>query len=212
MRLAIALLTASLTIPVAVAAASSVAPETVGGAPGCTDLNSEWTELAPEQATVTRNDDGSFDWNSGQNVAAVVAGADGESNVYRYELGSAGDAGLSAPAGRPASDIRFCIEQARQQVLGARYESARARLMSPRGCRGRTFRTAVVGSGISRVVFTLDGNRVADMHRPHRGGLWSIRLNPRRYRQGLHRLQVRVDFKPSTRTTARRLSSTFRRC
>jgi hypothetical protein len=84
--------------------------------------------------------------------------------------------------------------------------------MTARGCRSRTFRTAVVGSGIARVVFTLDGNRVADMHRPHRGGLWSIRLNPRRYRTGLHRIQARIEFRSVTRTKARRLGSTFRRC
>ncbi|MFL5895342.1 MAG: thrombospondin type 3 repeat-containing protein [Thermoleophilaceae bacterium] len=110
-------------------------------------------------------------------------------------------AGESAPA-----------DEGGQAVLGERVSSANARLMAATGCASRPFTARVTGNGVARVVFVLDGKRLAAVGRPNSKGAFTLRINPARYRVGVHRLVATVEFKASTRTSSRKLRASFQRC
>jgi hypothetical protein len=110
--------------------------------------------------------------------------------------------GTSAPA----------ADQGNQLVLGERIAAGTARLLAPTGCRSRSFSARVRGSQIARVVFTLDGKRAGTVTKRNAKGFYAIRINPAKYRIGVHRLVVRVTFKAATRTKARTLRASFQRC
>jgi hypothetical protein len=205
--------------------ASSVTPAVAPGSPGCADLNSAWTGLNVDGNPFGDYSDGtlsvslskpgpaeSFDWTSNIGVTAVIAGDGSQSNVYRHDPAAKADSGVATPSGGRFSHIVFCYDRGQQGVLGARYASGTARLFSARGCVKRTFSARIVGRSIQRVVFYVDGNRVRVRHRPGKAGAYGIRVNPARYRAGIHRLAAVVEFKPWTHTRAKRLSALFERC
>lgn len=118
----------------------------------------------------------------------------------------AGDTAPAADSGQAPADAPGA-----QAVLGERFNSASAKLLAASGCTAKPFSARVVGSSIARVVFVLDGNRVATLTRPRKGA-FGIRINPARYRIGVHRLVVTVEFTPSSHTHSKKLRASFQRC
>ena len=86
----------------------------------------------------------------------------------------------------PLADVPVTAAQAKQQAR------SRPRLNVSRGCARRVVRATVVGSAISRVVFALDGRRVATVRRPARGTRWTLRARVGRLTGGRHRLTAHV--------------------
>jgi Thrombospondin type 3 repeat len=103
-------------------------------------------------------------------------------------------------------------DQGNQLVLGERVSAGRARLIAATGCASRTFSARVRGSQIKRVVFRLDGKRIATVTKRNKAGLYAARINPAKYRIGVHRLVVIVTFNSASRTKARTLRASFQRC
>ena len=80
------------------------------------------------------------------------------------------------------------------------------------GCAGSPFRVTVRGRQIARVVFSLDGRVVRTLTRPNTGSVFTLRVDPRRLRTGVHRVLARTTFSRQSGTRARTLRVTFSRC
>jgi len=80
------------------------------------------------------------------------------------------------------------------------------------GCAKTPFRVNVAGTGVSRVVFTLDGKRIATLTRRNRANRFSVRIKPATLKRGTHRVQARVTYLSSTQTPAKTLRVVFSRC
>ena len=95
-------------------------------------------------------------------------------------------------------------------VLPDTVVSGQARLRGASGCVKQAFRARVRGRSIAAVSFFVDGKRVKRLvgERP----VYSVKIRPKRYGSGRHRIVARVRFTAESRTAARRLSLTFRRC
>ena len=74
----------------------------------------------------------------------------------------------------------------------------------------RRSRRAFAVAGIASVAFFVDG-KLAKKFTGTRS-VYSIKVNPRRYGFGRHRVVARVTFVAESGTKARRLPLTFRRC
>ena len=130
-------------------------------------------------------------------------GNDFEELAHRRQRGFvAGEQQGSAPASGEGNQL----------VLGERVSAGTARLISATGCASRTFSARVRGSQIKRVVFRLDGKRIGTVTKRNKAGLYALRINPAKYRIGVHRLVVTVTFKSASRTKARTLRASFQRC
>ena len=62
------------------------------------------------------------------------------------------------------------------------------------------------------MTFTLDGRVVRTLTRPNSGRNYRLPVNPRRLRNGVHRVVARTVFTRSSGTRARTLRVTFSRC
>ena len=96
-----------------------------------------------------------------------------------------------------------------QVVLGARISPGKARLSARSGCVSGAFSAQVRGTKIARVVFQLDGRRIATIRSPKR---LAVRINPNSLNVGTHRLVARVTFTAASHTSAKTLRSSFQRC
>ena len=95
-------------------------------------------------------------------------------------------------------------------VLPETNASGIARLRGPSGCVKQAFKASVRGRSIASVTFFVDG-KLAKKFTGTRS-VYSIKVNPRRYGFGRHRVVARVTFVAESGTQARRLPLTFRRC
>jgi hypothetical protein len=113
------------------------------------------------------------------------------------------DAGAQQPAATEAPGA--------QAVLGERIagRTNSARLLAATGCARSAFTARVRGTGIARVVFTLDGKRISTVVAPNKKGLYTYRVNPAKLRVGVHRVVATVVFKSGARQVLR---SSFQRC
>jgi hypothetical protein len=96
------------------------------------------------------------------------------------------------------------------EVLPESVVSGRARLRGPSGCVDTAFRARVSGRSIASVAFYVDGRllkRISD-----RRATYSVKVTPRRYGFGRHRVVARVRFVAASETAPRTLRLTFRRC
>lgn len=94
-------------------------------------------------------------------------------------------------------------------VLPESILSGRARLRGPSGCV-KAFRARVTGRSIASVAFYVDGRlvkRISD-----RRTTYAVKIKPRRYGFGRHRVVARVRFVAASGTAPRTLRLTFRRC
>jgi hypothetical protein len=112
----------------------------------------------------------------------------------------------------PEQDSAPAADQGNQLVLGERVSAGTARLIAATGCASRTFSARVRGSQIKRVVFKLDGKRIGTLTKRNEAGAYALRINPAKYRIGVHRLVVTVTFNSASRTKARTLRASFQRC
>jgi hypothetical protein len=95
-------------------------------------------------------------------------------------------------------------------ILPETIASGRARLRGPSGCVKQAFHARVTGRSIASVAFYVDGRLVKRFAGERKS--YSIKVNPRRYGLGRHRIVARVTFAPASGTQARTLPLTFRRC
>jgi hypothetical protein len=95
-------------------------------------------------------------------------------------------------------------------ILPESVASGRAQLRGPSGCVDKAFRAHVTGRSIASVAFYVDGKllkRISD-----RRATYAIKVKPRRYGFGRHRVVARVRFVAASGTAPRTLRLTFRRC
>jgi hypothetical protein len=95
------------------------------------------------------------------------------------------------------------------EVLPESIVSGRAQLRGPSGCVKQAFKARVAGRSIASVTFFVDGRKVKTVGR---GKAFTLKVNPKRYGLGRHKLVARVRFTAESGTSARRLPLTFRRC
>jgi hypothetical protein len=95
-------------------------------------------------------------------------------------------------------------------VLPETVASGLARLRGPSGCVKRTFPVRVSGRSIASVSFRLDGKLIKRFTSTR--STYTIKVNPRKYGFGRHRIIARVTFLTASGTKSRRLPLTFRRC
>jgi hypothetical protein len=95
------------------------------------------------------------------------------------------------------------------EVLPESIVSGRAQLRGPSGCVKSAFRARVNGRSIASVTFYVDGRRVKTVGR---GGPFSLKVNPKRYGLGRHKVVALVRFTAASETKSRKLPLTFRRC
>jgi uncharacterized repeat protein (TIGR01451 family) len=95
-------------------------------------------------------------------------------------------------------------------ILPESIASGRARLRGPSGCVHTAFRARVKGRSIASVAFYVDGKLLKRIS--GRRATYSIKVKPRRYGFGRHRVVARVRFVAASGTTPRTLRLTFRRC
>jgi len=94
-------------------------------------------------------------------------------------------------------------------VLPESIVSGRAQLRGPSGCVKQAFRARVNGRSIASVTFYVDGRKIKTVGR---GGPFTLKVNPKRYGLGRHKLVALVRFTAASGTNARKLPLTFRRC
>jgi hypothetical protein len=95
------------------------------------------------------------------------------------------------------------------EVLPESIVSGRAQLRGPSGCVKQAFRARVSGRSIASVTFFVDGRKVKKVRR---GNALTLKVNPRKYGLGRHKLVAVVRFRAESGTKARKLPLTFRRC
>jgi hypothetical protein len=97
-------------------------------------------------------------------------------------------------------------------VLGTRITPGTARLLGPTGCQARAFRARISGTRIAKVIYTLDGHRVATLMRKNYRGTYAVRIDPSRLKLGIHRLVAKVTFQRGSATKAKTFRLSFQRC
>jgi hypothetical protein len=80
------------------------------------------------------------------------------------------------------------------------------------GCAGKPFRVNVASTGVSRVVFTLDGKQIASLKSKNRGNRFSVLIKPGKLKRGTHRVLAKITFMSSTQTRPKTLRVVFSRC
>jgi hypothetical protein len=98
-----------------------------------------------------------------------------------------------------------------QQVLPEEIVSGTARLGGPSGCVKTAFNATVRGRKIASVTFYIDGAQLKRVVAKSAQRVFRAKVRPGRA-LGVHRVTARVVFKASSRTKARTLRLSFRRC
>jgi hypothetical protein len=68
------------------------------------------------------------------------------------------------------------------------------------------------GKGVGRVVFTLDGKRIATLKAKNRANKFSVLIKPGKLKQGVHRVLARITYLSSTGTNPKTMRVVFSRC
>jgi hypothetical protein len=133
---------------------------------------------------------------------AVALMASGGSAVVASTSGT-------SSGGQPSASI----SQYEQIVAGERILPGNARLQAPTGCVAKAFRASVRGTNVQRVVFKLDGKRIKTLSKPNfRKTMFAVRINPAKFRIGVHRIVATVTFKAATKKKAQTFRVSFQRC
>jgi hypothetical protein len=83
-------------------------------------------------------------------------------------------------------------------------------MRGPSGCVKQAFRARVRGRSIASVTFFVDGRKVKTIRGER--AVYAIKVRPGRFGFGRHKIVARVQFTAASKTAARRLPLTFRRC
>jgi hypothetical protein len=114
----------------------------------------------------------------------------------------------TSSGGQPSASI----SQYEQIVLGERIVPGSARLAAPTGCVARVFNARVSGQNVAKVVFKLDGKKIKTLTKPNAGTRFQVKVNPAKYKIGVHRIVATVTFKPETKKAAQTFRVAFQRC
>lgn len=126
---------------------------------------------------------------------------------------SGGSAVIASTSGTSSGGQRSAsVSQYEQIVLGERVIPGNARLLAPTGCVSRAFNARVSGQNVSKVVFKLDGKKIKTLTAPNAGTRFQIRVNPAKFRIGVHRITATVTFKPATKKKDQTFRISFQRC
>ena len=113
------------------------------------------------------------------------------------------------PGNPPSGGTPPAIVPPGSGILPESIVSGRARLRGPTGCV-EAFRGRVTGRSIASVAFFLDGKLVKRYTASRTS--YTIKLSPKRYGFGRHRVAARVTFLASSGTSPRTFRLSFRRC
>jgi hypothetical protein len=80
------------------------------------------------------------------------------------------------------------------------------------GCEGNPFKVVVSGRQIQSVTFAMDGKVIRRLTKPNSASAYSLPVNPRKLRVGIHRVVARTIFRKQSGTKARTLRVTFSKC
>jgi hypothetical protein len=80
------------------------------------------------------------------------------------------------------------------------------------GCEGNPFKVVVTGRQIESVTFAMDGKVIRRLTKPNSASRYSLAVNPRKLRLGVHRVVARTIFRKQSGTKARTLRVTFSKC
>jgi uncharacterized repeat protein (TIGR01451 family) len=138
----------------------------------------------------------------------VVAPADGQS--YTNQACATGTDSIGGKVS-DCSSVKTDIPGG-QAVLGARVTPGTANLIAPTGCVAKAFNARIRGSKVSRVVFTLDGKTIKVFSKNLKSGVYAVRIDPAKFRIGVHRLVAKVTFQKGTGTKAKTIRVSFQRC
>jgi hypothetical protein len=104
------------------------------------------------------------------------------------------------------------LTQPAQLVLPERIVPGSAKLAGPTGCAAKAFNARVRGTKIATVVFVLDGKVVKRVKNTANKKLIQLRVNPAKFRVGVHRLVVNVTFQSGSGTKPKTMRLSFQRC
>jgi hypothetical protein len=99
-----------------------------------------------------------------------------------------------------------------QEVLGETVEPGTARIAGASGCQRKPFKISVRGRNISKVAFSIDGKRVKKVRSSGNGRVYSITINPNKFKPGAHRVKAKVTFTAASNTPSKTLRARFARC
>lgn len=113
--------------------------------------------------------------------------------------------------GQPGAPGPQFTPEGQPLVPGEPIVRGRAAARGPRRCVRRPFLVSVIGRQIRRVRFTIDGRRFRTVTRPDARGNFSVRIDPRRFSRGAHRVRAHTTFLRGA-GASRTLRVTFQRC
>jgi hypothetical protein len=70
----------------------------------------------------------------------------------------------------------------------------------------------VTATGVSRVVFTLDGKRIATLSGKNRGNSFGVLIKPGKLKRGSHRVLARITYLSSLKLSPKTMRVVFSRC
>jgi hypothetical protein len=111
-----------------------------------------------------------------------------------------------------ASAATTVLTQPAQLVLPERVTPGTARLLGATGCTAKAFNARIRGSKIATVTFVLDGKVVKKVRNTKNATTIKLRVNPAKFKIGVHRLVVTVTFQSGSGTKPRTLRLSFQRC
>ena len=143
-----------------------------------------------------------------------VSGVCGEASETTTVTGPPPPPQPPTPPTPPASGVLGeCIEAPGPAPAGSVLCRRGNALLSGRtGCQRKAFRVQVRGEQIAKVVFTVDGAKLATLRAPNSGNRFSVMLVPRNLEIGRHRVNARITFAKSSGTRARTLGMVVSRC
>jgi len=110
-----------------------------------------------------------------------------------------------------ASDTADTVLAA-QIVSPGRITPGTAKLAGPTGCVSRAFIARVRGTKIATVTFVLDGKVVKKVANTKNATVIALRIDPAKYRIGVHRLVTNITFQSGSQTKPKTLRLSFQRC
>src|SRR5439155_4085324 len=112
-----------------------------------------------------------------------------------------------------SAEAATALAQPRREVLPAAVIPGLSRLSGPAGCVSGRFAVRITGRQMRSATLSVDGRRVKRLSdTTGRGTKFTFRIDPKRYRYGVHRVAVRVAYAADSQTAARTLPMSFQRC
>jgi hypothetical protein len=112
----------------------------------------------------------------------------------------------------PNNPLQPDTPRGEQDVLGERVTPGSARLGGRTGCQGKAFYVRVKGRQIDSVTFRIDGKVRKVVRKADSQGSFKIRINPRKFKRGSHKVTARAVFRAASQTRAKTMSLRFSRC